>query len=203
MATDQPGKSEAPQSQDPLASLDKFLTKFVDLTSQVSKGMLAQSTDADEKELIAAYSKPLNEQVVQLSDYIRQGARGSSKQVIEEIGTILRLTAADTLTESGMRIAQNLSSQKAKIGISDIVNLIKKIIRKLVAIFHIPVPDWFEPLLELIDEIFNFLVSIGVLKLAHTLSKRHQDYMAELTQMKRLQRATRIGNQDDEDEDDE
>lgn len=202
MATERQGKS-APQNQDPLANLDRFLTKFVDLTSQVSSGILAQSADADEKELIAAYAKPLNEQVVQLSDYIRQVARSSSRQVIEEVGTVLRLTAADALTESGMRVAQNLSSQKARIAITDIIDLIKKIIRALFDIFHIPKPEWLEPLLELIDEIIKFLVSIGVLRLAHTLSKRHQDYMAELTQMKRLQRVSLAGNQNGEDEDED
>lgn len=102
-----------------------------------------------------------------------------------------------------MRIAQNLSSQKAKIAISDIIALIKKIIRALFEILNIRKPRWLEPLLELIDEIVNFLVSIGVLKLAHTLSRRHQDYMAELTQMKRLQRATTSGNHDEEEEDEE
>jgi hypothetical protein len=169
----------------------------------VSKGILAQSTDADEKELIAAYAKPLDEQVVQLSNYIRQATRGASRQIIEEIGTVLRLSAADALTESGMRVAQNLSSQKAKIAITDIIELIKKIIRALFDIFNIPKPKWLEPLLDLIDEIIKFLVSIGVLRLAHALSKRHQDYMAELTQMKRLQRASMSTNQNEDDEDDD
>lgn len=203
MAKDQSEKPEVPRSQNPLESLDKFLARFVDLTSQLSTGMLAQSSDADDKELIASYAEPLREQVSQLSDYIRQAAKGASRQVIEEIGTVLRLTAADALTEGGMRIAQNLSSQKAKIAISDIIALIKKIIRALFEILNIRKPRWLEPLLELIDEIVNFLVSIGVLKLAHTLSRRHQDYMAELTQMKRLQRATTSGNHDEEEEDEE
>jgi hypothetical protein len=203
MAARKTGKPKDPPNQSPLSELDKFLTKFVELTSQVSKGMLAQSTDADEKELIAAYASPLNEQVVQLSDYLRQRAKSASRQAIEEIGTILRLTAADTLTESGMRVAQNLSSQKAKIAISDIIKLIKKIIHRLIEIFHIHVPDWFEPLLELIDEIFDFLVSIGLIKLASTLSKRHQDYMSELTHMKRLQRESAWHSQNEEQEEEE
>jgi len=204
MATDRQQKPDVPQNQDPLASLDRFLTKFAALTSQASKSLLSQSTDADDKEILEAYAKPLNEQVTQLSDHIRQIAKNSSRQVLEEIGIVLRLSAADALTDSGMRVAQNLSSQKAKIALTDIVDLIKKIIRKIFDIFHIPKPDWLEPLLDLIDEIFHFLVSIGLLRLAHTLSKRHQDYMAELTQMKRLQRASRVGSQnEDEDGEDE
>lgn len=201
MAKDQSEKPEVPGSQNSLESLDKFLTQFGELTSQISRGMLAQSKDADDEELITAYAEPLSEQVSQLGNHIRQAATGASKQVIGEIGTLLRLTAADTLTKSGMRIAQNLSSQKAKIAISDIIKLIKKIIRALFEIFHIPKPLWLEPLLELIDEIVDFLVSIGVLKLAHTLSKRHQNNMAELTQMALLQSATTPGNQGEEEED--
>jgi hypothetical protein len=202
MAAATNAKRKDPPTRDALSELDLFLTKFVDLASQVPKGMLAQSTDADEKELIAAYAKPLNEQVVQLSDYIRQKASTASPQGVEEIGTVLRMMAANTLTESGLRIAQNLSSPKAKIGISDIIKLIKKIIRRLIEIFHIHMPDWFDPLLDLIDEIIDFLVSIGLIKLASTLSKRHQDYMSELTHMKRLQRASswRAGEEEDEEE---
>lgn len=199
MAADKTGKGRTP-TQDPLQALDRFLSKFVDLTSQVPKGMLAQATDADERELIAAYAAPLNEQVVQLCDYLKQRAKGASGQALEEIGTLLRLGAADALTSSGLRVAQNLSSQKAKIGMSDIIDLIKKIIRVLAKIFHINLPDWFEPLMELIDEIFNFLLSIGLIKLASTLSRRHQDYMAELTQMERLQKASAWRNQNAEEE---
>lgn len=200
MAADKTGKGKSSSNQDPLQALDRFLTKFVDLTAQVPKGMLAQTTDADEIALIAAYATPLNEQVVQLCDYLKQRAKGASNQAIEEIGTILRLTAADALTDSGLRVARSLSSQKAKIGLSDIIDLIKKIIRVLAKIFHINLPDWFEPLLELIDEIINFLLSIGVIKLASTLSKRHQDYMAELTHLERLQKASAWRNQNGEEE---
>lgn len=204
MTSDQREDSaDAPESQDPLAGLDRFLSKFVELTAQISTGILAQAADADERELIGAYAPPLNEQVVQLSDYIKQIARGSSRLVIGEIETVLRLTGADALTDSGMRVVKSLTSQKAKIAIVDIIALIKKIIRMLFDLFHIPKPFWLEPLLDLIDEIIKFLVSIGVLRLAHTLSKRHQDYMAELTQMKRLQRASMFGAQNDEDEDEE
>jgi hypothetical protein len=200
MPTSKAGKSKETTNQGPLSELDKFLTKFVELTSQVPKGMLAQTTDADEIELIAAYAGPLNEQVTQLSGYLRQKSRGASKHTLEEAATILRLMAADSLTESGLRVARSLSSQKAKIGLSDIIALIKKIIRALAKIFNITLPDWFEPLLELIDEIINFLLSIGLIKLASTLSKRHQDYMAELTHMERLQRASAWRNQNSEEE---
>jgi uncharacterized phage infection (PIP) family protein YhgE len=200
MATNKNRKSKDTSNQGALSELDKFLTKFVELTSQVPKGMLAQTTDADEIELIAAYAGPLNEQVTQLSEYLRQKSQGASRQALEQAGTVLRLMAADSLTDSGMRVARNLSSQKAKIGLSDIIDLIKKIIRALAQIFHITLPDWFEPLLELIDEIINFLLSIGLIKLASTLSKRHQDYMAELTHLERLQRASAWRNQNAEEE---
>jgi hypothetical protein len=203
MAKDRTGKRSDPQNQNPLSELNKFLTGFVELTSQIPNGILAQSTDPDEKGLVAAYAAPLNQQVGQLTDYIRQKASTTSKQGLEEIGTILRMMAANTLVENGMRVAQNLTSQKAKIALSDIINLIKKIIRTIIQIFGITVPDWFWPLIELIDEIINFLISLGLIRLASTLSRRHQDYMSELTHLMRLQRESALANINGEDEDEE
>ena len=188
---------------DTLSELDKFLSKFVELSVQVPKGMLAQSTDPDEKELILAYARPLNEQIVQLSDYIRKKAGNASPKALDEIATILRVTAANTLAESGLRVARNISSQKAKIAISDIIKLIKKILEQLVNIFHINLPEWFWPLIELIDEILDFLLSIGLIRLASTLSKRHQDYMSELTHLKRLQRESALSNNHADEEEEE
>jgi hypothetical protein len=203
MAKDRTGKRSEPPSQNPLAELNKFLTGFVELTSQIPNGILAQSTDPDDKALVAAYAAPLNEQVGRLTDYIRQKAGSTSKQGLEEIGAVLRMMAANTLVENGMRVAQNLTTQTAKIALSDIINLIKKIIRVIIAIFNITVPNWFWPLIELIDEIINFLISLGLIRLASTLSRRHQDYMSELTHLMRLQREAALAGNNGEDEDEE
>jgi hypothetical protein len=203
MAKDRTGKRSDPQNQNPLAELNKFLTGFVELTAQIPNGILAQSTDPDEKELVAAYAAPLNQQVGQLTDYIRQKASTTSKQGLEELGAILRMMAGNTLVENGMRVARNLTSQKAKIALSDIINLIKKILTQLIKIFGITLPSWFWPLFELIDEIINFLISLGLIRLASTLSRRHQDYMSELTHLMRLQRESALANNSGEDDDEE
>jgi hypothetical protein len=203
MAKARTTKQRGPQDPTPLTELNKFLTGFVALAAQVPKGILAQLTDPDEKDLVAAYAAPLNEQVTQLTNYIRQKANGASQQGLEEIGTTLRMMAANTLVENGMRVAQNLTTQTAKITLSDIFTLIKKIIDKLAEIFGFTLPKWFWPLMELIDEFVNFLLSMGLIRLANTLSRRHQDFMSEMTHLKRLQREVALASNHGEDEGEE
>lgn len=53
---------------------------------------------------------------------------------------------------------------------------------------------------ELIDEIINFILSIGSPRLANTLSRRHQDYLAELTRLEDLKRAQSWRNNNEEEE---
>ena len=115
----------------------------------------------------------------------------------------LVLQLPNTLVENGMRVAQNLTTQTAKITLSDIISLIKKIIDKLAVIFGFTLPKWFWPLMELIDEIINFLLSLGLIKLANTLSRRHQDFMSEMTHLKRLQREVALASNHGEDEGEE
>jgi hypothetical protein len=176
--------------------LERFLTRFVELTSQISTGMLAQSTDADEKEVIAALSKPFNEQVTRLCDHVRQSSKTFSRQSVEQVGIVLRLNAADALLDSGTRVAQNLSSTTAKLGLSDIFDLIKKILKKLFP----NLPAWLNAILELLNELKNAIFGAGSPKLANTLSQRHQNYLAELTHLERLDResAWRMANEQDE-----
>ncbi len=189
MAARNTGKKGEPRSGDVISELDKFLNGFVELASDLVRGMTAQSTDADERQIIAAYAKPLNEQVSQLSDYIRANARNIPAQTSVEIGHVLRLNAASSLVESGKTISENLSSTTAKIALGDIIKLIKKIIDVIVKLILGYVPAWLEALKELIDELVDFILSLGSPKLANTLSRRHQDYLAELTRLEELTRA--------------
>ncbi len=193
-------KKGQPRSNDSIPELNKFLDGFVGLTSSLVRGMTAQSTDADEREILAAYAKPLKEQVTRLSEFIRKNAQNLPAQTSAEIGYVLHLNAANHLVESGAAVSRNLSTPTAKISISDIISLIKKIIDVIVELIFGYVPAWLEALKELIDELINFIASIGSPKLANTLSLRHQDYLAELTRLQYLKKAQswRNGNEEEE-----
>ena len=191
-----------PENNDTISELNQFLDGFVDLTSELLRGMTAQSKDADERDIISACAKPLNEQVSRLSEFIRTNAQNISAQKLVELGYILRLNAAGDLVESGKAISLNLSSTVAKIAIGDIIGLIKKIIDAIVElILRLKPPKWLEQLKELIDEFIHLILSLGSPELAHTMSRRHQDYLAELTRLEILRRAQSWRNGDEEEED--
>lgn len=125
-------KKGPPRGSDPVSELNQFLDAFIGLTSELSRGMTAQSTDADERAIISAYGKTLGEQASRLSEFIRINAQNIPAQTAVEIGYVLHLNAAAHLAESGKTISQNLSSTTAKIALGDIFNLLKKIIDVIV-----------------------------------------------------------------------
>ncbi|HWD27856.1 MAG TPA: hypothetical protein VG387_11870 [Rhizomicrobium sp.] len=193
-------RNEAPERPDPLAELDRFLVGFVDLTALTSKALLEQATSPDDKVVIEAYSLPLNQQVARLAAFVRDAVATASAPTQAGVSNLLHLFAATQLVESGRALTANLSAMTARIALSDIVALIKKIINAIFNDFFGGVTKWLTSLEEIIDEIINFLLSAGILKLANTLSIRHQNYMAELTQLENLMhaRAWRNGGEDDE-----
>ena len=196
------GKSAAPapNRSDPLADLDRFLAGFVELTALTSKAMFELASNADEKMVVEAYSAPLNHQVSRLAAFIRDTVAAAPMQTQMGVANLLDLYAAMPLVESGRALTANLSPVAARIALSDIVSLIKKIVNAIFNDFFGGVPDWLTSLEEIIDEIIQFLVSAGIIKLANILSVRHQNYMAELTRLENLMhaRAWRNRNEDDE-----
>jgi hypothetical protein len=170
------------------SGLESFLAAFSQLPQKVVDSMLAQSGDEDQKTVITAYGDVLIEQVAQLCNYVRAATPKLSAQGQVEVDTFLRLSAANTLLRSANSVASNLASPSSRIGISSIFHEIKKIVRKLLEIFGITLPKWLDGLLNLIDEILDWLVSVGILHLASTLSRSHQNYLAELALLSRLER---------------
>jgi hypothetical protein len=168
--------------------LGRFLQSLPDFASSIEKGMLAHSDDEDARNVITAYSAAFKEQVTGLSAYVQERAGKASRQAMSEAATLMKLSSGNLLLQRGIGITENLASPTAKMSISGIFELIKKILKKLLAIFHITLPGWLDALLDLLDELLNFLLSPGQPKLASILSRQHQDYLAEQVQVARLER---------------
>ncbi len=190
---------KTPRSKNPEETIDSaalddvlkiFLDSFEQLAIQITNGMLELITDEDEKLVAEAFSAPLTEQVRELCSYVRDKSAGLSAQGRLEVANVVRLSAGPSLVASGSALASNLASTSARVATSGLFSLIKKIIRALLDIFNIQLPDWLWRLLDLIDELLNQFLSIGSPQLAHALSLKHQDYLAEMVQVERLQRET-------------
>jgi len=167
--------------------LESFLTNFGKFPQLIQEGMLRQSQDEDEKQLISGLGGVLQEQVSSLCEYTLKSSDFLSKQQTFEVQQVLRLTAADTLAGNAQKVAVNLSSTTAKVGAGGIFQELKKIIRMLLDAFGITLPKWLDALINLIDEILNKILSVGSLKLARSLSFMEQDYLGELRQLAKLE----------------
>jgi len=184
----------------PTDLLSKFLGDLAQLPKIMVDGMLKQADSEDEKEVIRALGGTLNSQFSELTVYIRERAGKLSVQQKQESEQVLRLSSAGSLIANGSSLAANLTSQVAKIGLVGIVMEIKKIIRMLLEAFGIKIPKWLEVLFLLIDEIVKLFFSTGSPSLASILSRMEQDYLAELTQVSRLQRENDLRSELDNEE---
>lgn len=184
----------------PVDLLSTFLEQFGQLGKAIVQGMLKQAENEDEREVIRSLGGTLENQFIELSSYMRDRARRLSSQQRQEVEQFLRISSAVTLVAGGSGLAKNLASPVVRIGLSNIINEIKKIIQHL-GIFGITLPSWVIPLLLLIDEIIHDLFGIGSPRLANTLSRMEQNYLAELTHLSRLQRESQNLNQTNDEED--
>jgi hypothetical protein len=176
----------------PTDLLSEFLRGLVQLPKVMVDGMLNQAESEDEREVIRTLGNTLSNQFSELTVYIRERSGKLSAQQRQESEQVLRLSSAGSLIASGSSLAANLAPQVAKIGLVGIIREIKKIIRMLLEAFGIKIPKWLDILLTLIDELVDLFFSTGSPSLASTLSKMEQDYLAELTQLARLQRENEL-----------
>jgi hypothetical protein len=172
--------------------LSRFLGDLEKLPRTIAEGMLRQTEDEDERMVIRSFATPLENQLSELAGFIRDRGRRVSAQQVQEASRVLRLSSAVTLVESGFGLAANLASPIARIALVEIVQLVKKVIKQLLPALGMSPPGWLNTLLDLIDEVLNHLLSVGSPQLASILSRMERDYLAELTQLSRLQRADKL-----------
>lgn len=185
------GRQPPGPRDDGLEALRQFLNLFEQLPAGITEALLRVAVDDEEKPVVEALGAALGEQVRELSTFVRESATNLSAQGRLDVARVMRWTAGATLAKSGLGLTSDLATPAARLGISEIFDLIKKIIRMLLKILKklgISVPWWVEDLLELINEIKNAFLSRGMPRLAPIFSQNHQNMLAELTQLERLQR---------------
>lgn len=188
-------RAERPETND----LAQFLALLRTFPDAAAKGMLAQAKDDDERRIIASLGSVLNDQIGALCDYIAQHASGTAARAQSEIATYMQLSRGVRLVQEGIALSQDLSSPTAKLSLSDIFHIIKKIISALSDFLPIKIP-FLPKLLDLLDELFNSKLATGQPNIASTLMQRNALAQAELVQVARLEResAWRFVNTDED-----
>ena len=103
---------------------------------------------------------------------------------------LLKMTSGPTLVKSLKGALPSIGSVVGKMGIGGIITEIKKIIDFILQYLLPDLPNWIHQLILLIDEIINDILSGGIIKIKNALSQAEQNFLAELTGLARLQKAT-------------
>lgn len=191
-------KSKAEKSVD--TPLTQFFGEFRELVNLIPREIQTLQEDADEKAVVQAFAQTLYNQVDQLSDYVLGLVGRSSKQRQAEVQHVLLVTSGMTLVKEAKQMLPSIGSVAGKLGLSRVVKELKKIIRLILDAIGAPLPRWMDGLLNLIDEILDAILSAGSAKMATTLSIQEQNYLAELTQLAKLQQANQFRSQNDDDD---
>jgi hypothetical protein len=194
-------KDKAPDTTVTPDLFASFLAEVGRLPGALLEGALRHANSDDERLVVRQLGGTFATQITELSSYISDLRSQAGATQVADANQLLRLSAATPLAASGAALADNLASPVARIGLAGIIEEVKKIIKVLAEIFHIKLPDWFNPLINLIDEIVKKILSAGSPSLARTLSAMEQDYLGELAQLARLQRESRAGSEASEEGD--
>lgn len=190
---------EKNQSTETILTL--FLKKIENLPIEITDNLLKYSNDEDEKNIINTYAPTLKNQFKELSFFINEQSLKASSQGNADVEQFLKIASPNQMM-SNLKIAlPSIGSVVGKLGIDGIVKEIKKIIKEILGLFGINLPKWIDGLLTLIDEILNMLFGGGSAKMRIAMSQIEQNYLAELTQLAKLKKATKdLSNDEDNDD---
>jgi hypothetical protein len=180
--------------------LNEFLNSIIQMPVDLVNAALDAAQDDDEKNIINAFAPVVTSQFKEISTQLRELSLKASTQRKSEAENFLKLSSANTLV-SGMKLAlPSIGSLIGKLGIDGIIKEIKKIIEELSKIFNWNIGEKIWKLINLIDEIIAIILSGGLLKFKNALSQTEQNYLSELTQLAKLQKASTGLYNNDEDE---
>ncbi|MET3536762.1 hypothetical protein [Chryseobacterium limigenitum] len=181
--------------------LQEFLRKIESLPVEITENLLKYSNDEDEKNIINTFAPTLKNQFKELSLFINEQSMKGTRQGNSDVEQFLKIASPNQMM-SNMKIAlPSIGSIVGKLGIDGIVKEIKKIIKEILGLFGINLPKWIDGLLTLIDEILNIIFGGGSAKMRIAMSQIEQHYLAELTQLAKLKKATKeLSNDEENDE---
>lgn len=180
--------------------LTDFLQKFEQIPTDLLETLLKVTEDEDEKNVINSFAPAFKSQFRELSVVASGKAAIATRQGLSEVEQFLKVSSGTALA-SNMKLAlPSIGSLVGKLGLAGIVQEIKKILKKVLEILHITLPEWVEAALLIIDEILNLLLGGGSVKTRTALSQLEQNYLAEKTHLAKLERASEFRYQQDSDD---
>lgn len=182
--------------------LREFLRSIEEVPKQIVEAVLKVSENEDEKNVINAFAPAFVNQFRELSVAATERAGIVSRQKLNEAEDFLRISSGNILADNLKIALPSIGSVVGKLGIAGLVQEIKKVIKKLFEILHFRLPEQFWAIANLIDEILHNLLGLGSIKMRNALSDLERNFLTEVTQLAKLEKASQFQVQDDDDDDD-
>ena len=185
--------------------IGEFLQKIEKLPIEIIDGLLKAAKDEDVKLSIETFAPAFKAQFKELATFINDSYAVASKQRIVETERFLKISSGILLLDNAKAVVANPTSIITRMSIADLVIEIKKIIRKILELIFGSLPGWVDDIINIVDEILHILIGLGIiggegLQLRNALSRKEQNFLAELTQLSMLHRATKAIRNDESDE---
>ncbi len=180
--------------------LQTFLKSIENVPTDIVSELLRVTTDEDHKNIINAFAPTFTSQFKGLGSYLNEMSSHATKQSLADAETFLKISSASSLGNNLKIALPSIGSVVGKLGVDGIVKQIKKIIGFLLDILPIKLPSFVNKLIEFLDEVLGNILGGESMKMKTALSQAEQNYMAELTQLAKLEKAQSYRLEEKQDE---
>jgi hypothetical protein len=148
--------------------LQSFLLSVENFVGQISAESIEAAAKGEQQVLIQATGESLVGQTSKLTAFIRDTAGRLSVPQRFELDKFLQVQDGEALANRGVAVAQQTLAQgvlgKLLHWIAQHLKELKKILKAILQIIfdalHIPLPDWIDAILLIIDEIADLILSL-------------------------------------------
>ncbi|HEU4883328.1 MAG TPA: hypothetical protein VFT45_13800 [Longimicrobium sp.] len=182
--------------------LDPFLGLLERFIATYTDGVRRALGEHELGEIADTVSEALRHQVHELGAFMREGVPRMSGQSAREVNQVLRMQGGDILLRGATQAALGPLSPEKLLGLDEIFNEIKKIIRKLLQLIFPNLPKWFDEFILILDQLFRLLSSLLFPKVKLPLHKSEVQFLRELYELGRLEQLQERVDANGDDDDD-
>jgi hypothetical protein len=181
-------KGPTKQKESAAPGLPGFLTDFERLIDAYATTVKGVVPEADSAAVIDSLSVVAKSQARSLAKFVSDSYGQTSPAVRSEVDAFFERLGGGELMREGLAVAPRVTSVPALLGLSQIIELIKKIIFFILGlIFPNGIPPWIIKLIEIIDEIINAILGQRSQKAQHEANQNSIDFLHSMRLLRQFE----------------
>jgi hypothetical protein len=184
--------------------LDSFLGSVTIFVEQISAEARKAAPEGNQQAMLVATSESLIGQTAKLCTFIRESALRASPTQRAELDRFLAVQDGEAQVQRVVEVTRGVLANGV-LGnflhwLSKHLKELKKILSQILKLLHINIPDWFDAVLLIIDELFDLALSLlsevfglDFGRTARELSEQEVSYLRELAAFESMLAARAAG----------